>query len=151
MKTFDLKTPETRECPSPAADSFHVLQTNFTTDHEYALSLECTAEALATENRRLGYQLDLLASENRRLRGAAEQMRAELLVFNKLLEPLHAVAEQMDQQQLGCLSNQMLAVKARLASLHSSRSWRITAPLRWCDDIQRRLVRWLCKRLGSDD
>jgi FkbM family methyltransferase len=128
------------------------LQTNFTAAEEYALSLERTADALATENRRLGYQTAHLASENRRLRAAAEQMRAELLVFNKLLEPLHAIAERRHhEQELAGLNNELVAAKARLASAYSSRSWRLTAPLRWCDDIQRRVVRRLRTRLGGDD
>jgi FkbM family methyltransferase len=129
------------------------LRTKSATAEEYNLSLERTAEALAAENRRLGHQMAYLTSENRRLRQAAEQMRAELLLFNKLLEPLHAKAEQMDPQRRDhneepdSLNNPLVAAKARLASVYSSRSWRITAPLRWCDDIQRRLVRRLRGRL----
>jgi FkbM family methyltransferase len=77
------------------------------------------ADSLAVENRRLGDKIALLDFENRRLRGAAEQMRIELLDLQKLLEPSHARLE------------------SRLESIYNSRSWRITAPLRWCDNIIR--------------
>jgi hypothetical protein len=175
MKTSDLETPEASECALPVVDSFQSLQTNFTTGEEYALSLERTAKALAAENRRLGCQITHLTSENQRLRGATEQMRTELLVFNKLLEPLHAIAElecrqrryhkqemaglnhepvtecRHHEDELAGLSIQLVEVKARLASLHSSRCWRVTAPLRWYDDLQRGVVKWLHKRLGGGD
>jgi FkbM family methyltransferase len=129
------------------------VRTKCTTIEEYDLSLERTAEALAAENRRLGHEMAHLTSENRRLRKGAEQMRSELLLFNKLLEPFQAKAEQRDPQRRDhneepdCSNNPLVAAKARLASVYSSRCWRLTAPLRWCDDIQRRLVRRLGKRL----
>jgi polysaccharide pyruvyl transferase WcaK-like protein len=49
------------------------------------------------------------------------------------------------------LNNELAAAKARLASVYSSLSWRLTAPLRWCDDIRRRLVRRVRKFLDADD
>jgi polysaccharide pyruvyl transferase WcaK-like protein len=52
-------------------------------------------------------------------------------------------------QELADLNNQLVAAKARLDSAYSSRSWRLTAPLRWCDDIQRRVVRRLRRRFGG--
>jgi FkbM family methyltransferase len=129
------------------------LRTNFAASQEYAFSLKAqvdealrTAEALAVENRRIGHQTAHLSSENRRLRGAAEQMRAELLVLNQLLEPLHAMTEQMERHRRDEI--ELAATKARLASAYSSRSWRLTAPLRWCDDIQRRIGTRLRKRPG---
>ena len=216
------------------------LRTNFTAAEEYASSLKMqldealhAADALAVENRRVGHRTAHLASENRRLRAATEQMRAELLVLNQLLEPLHAIREQLEQQrrqqkefsgvknelaglknqlltandELTALKNQLLtaneeiagvrkqlvaandelaavknllvaandealglknqlaatnqalagvknqldAADARLASAYSSRCWRLTAPLRWCDDIQRRLVRRIRKGMGVDE
>jgi hypothetical protein len=186
MMISNLKTPES-EGESPAVDSFgsephaiaclrrqvQALQNNFMAAEEHALSLERTAKALAAENRRLGHQIAHLTSENRRLRGAAEQMRAELLVFNKLFEPLltipapterqprdherepvglnnEPVAKRRDpERELAGLRNQLVAAQARLASAYSSRSWRLTAPLRWCDDIQRRVVRRLRRRFGG--
>ena len=129
------------------------VRTKCTTIEEYDLSLERTAEALAAENRRLGHEMAHLTAENRRLRKGAEQMRSELLLFNKLLESFQAKAEQRDPQRRDhneepdCSNSPLVAAKARLASVYSSRCWRLTAPLRWCDDIQRRLVRRLVKRL----
>jgi FkbM family methyltransferase len=76
------------------------------------------ADSLAAENRRLGDKIVLLDLENQRLRSGAEQMRSELLDLEKTLEPFHA----------------------RLESIYNSRSWRITAPLRWCDNIFRRIA-----------
>jgi chromosome segregation ATPase len=95
------------------ADRIQELQPDFTTAEEYAAALERTIEVLAAENRRLGPQYVHLASENRRLREAEEQMRAELLVLNKLLEQLPAMAEQTDREQrdhereLNDLTNQL--------------------------------------------
>ena len=167
MTRSKFKMLETSEQASLAIDSFSALEANFTTAEEYALSLERTAEALAAENRRLGHQITQMESENRRLRGGAEQMRAALLVFNRLLETVHVIAEQKDrqppqyehhpaalnneqvtesrsyEQELAGLRNQLVEAKARMTSVYSSRSWRLTAPLRWGDDIQRRIVRWL--------
>jgi hypothetical protein len=92
---------------------------------EYALSLQAqleealnVADSLAAENRRLRDKIALLDLENRRQRSGAEQMRSELLNLQKSLEPVHA----------------------RLESIYNSRSWRITAPLRWCDNIFRRIA-----------
>jgi FkbM family methyltransferase len=133
------------------------LRTNFAAAQEYAFSLKAqvdealrTAEALAVENRRIGHQTAHLTSENRRLRGAAEQMRAELLVLNQLLEPLHAIGEQMERQRLQH-EKELAAVRGRLSSAYSSRSWRLTAPLRWCDDIQRLIFKRLRKHPGAHD
>jgi chromosome segregation ATPase len=167
-----------RDVPPAIADPrgrIQELQTDFTTAEEYALALERTTEALAAENRQLGHRYAHLAAENRRLRGAAEQMRGELLAFNKLLDAVRAIAEQINRdrqshgQELGGLSNELaterrpdqqelvrvndelLATKARLASVYSSLCWRLTAPLRWCDDARRRVVSWLRKGLGGDE
>jgi hypothetical protein len=104
-----------RDVPRAIADlrgGIQGLQTDFTTAEEYAAALEGTIEALAAENRRLGHQYVRLASQNRRLRGAEEQMRAELLVLNKLLEqfPANQLAteHQEYQQQLAGLTNQLV-------------------------------------------
>jgi FkbM family methyltransferase len=270
-------------------DEVESLRTNFTAAEEYASPLKTqldealhAADALAVENRRVGHQTAHLASENRHLRAAAEQMRAELLRLNQLLEPLHAIGEQMERQrrqekelaglknqlvaaneelaglknrlvaadevlaglkkqlitaneelagvrnqlvaaneelpglkkqliaadeepaglkkqliaankelaglkkqlvvaneelaavrnqlvaaneelpglkkqliaankELAGLKKQLVAVDARLASAYSSRCWRLTAPLRWCDDIQRRLVGRIRKGMGVDE
>ena len=105
-----------RDVPRAIADlrgRIQELQPDFTTAEEYAAALERTVEALAAENRRLGHQYVHLASENRRLRGAAEQMRAELLVLNQLLEQLPAMAEQTDrgrrdhERELNDLTNKL--------------------------------------------
>jgi FkbM family methyltransferase len=157
VESMRTKCTTTEEYALSLETQVESLRTKCATAEEYDLSLERTAEALAAENRRLGHQMGHLASENRRLRQAAEQMRAELLLFNRLLEPLHAKAEQRDPQRRDHneepdgLNNRLVAAKARLASVYSSRSWRLTAPLRWCDDIQRRLVRRLRKLLSGDD
>jgi polysaccharide pyruvyl transferase WcaK-like protein len=81
---------------------------------------------------------DLLAESNRRI--------TELTGLNNQLDK-----ERRDhEQELAGLNHQLVAAKARLDSAYSSRSWRLTAPLRWCDDIQRRVVRQLRRRLGGD-
>jgi FkbM family methyltransferase len=185
------------------------LRTNFTAAEEYTLSLRThldealrAADALAVENRRIGHQTAHLTSENRRLYRAGEQMRTELLFLNQLLEPLHAMAEKMEQQrrchenelagaknelagaknelagaknelagaknelagarnelasvknelagaknelagarnELASVKNELTFANARLASAYLSRCWRLTAPLRWCDGIQRRIL-----------
>ena len=81
-------------------------------------------EALATENRQIGHRVVYLTTENRRLQNGAEQMRTEILALNRLLEQLGALA----------------AADARLKSVYSSLSWRLTKPLRWCDAVLRRLA-----------
>jgi FkbM family methyltransferase len=213
------------------------LRANFTAAEEFALSLRThldealrTADALAVENRRIGHQTTHLTSENHRLRRAGEQVRAELLILNQLLEPLHAMAEQMEGQrrdyenelagaknelagaknelagaknelagaknelagaknelagaknelagaknelagaknelagaknelagaknelagaknelagaknELAGAKNELASVNARLTSVYLSNCWRLTAPLRWCDGIQRRIL-----------
>jgi hypothetical protein len=45
--------------------------------------------------------------------------------------------------EMAGLKSELVDAKARLASAYLSRSWRLTAPLRWCDEIQRRVVRRL--------
>lgn len=92
----------------------------------------------------LRLQRDNLTFENRRLRRAVEQMRAELLALNQMLEPLHTMTEQLEQQKA-----ELVASKARLTSVYSSHSWLLTAPLRWCDGIRRRIATRR-KRLGGD-
>jgi chromosome segregation ATPase len=102
-------------------------------------SLQFNSKAAEECARVLRLQAANLTSENRRLRRAGEQMRAELLALDQLLEPLHAMTEQRE----------MLAdCQAELASVYSSLSWRLTAVLRWCDGIQRRIAAQR-KRLGA--
>jgi hypothetical protein len=60
------------------------------------------------------------------------------------LEPLHTMTEQLEQQKA-----ELVASKARLTSVYSSHSWLLTAPLRWCDGIRRRIATRR-KRLGGD-
>jgi len=62
-----------------------------------------------------------------------------------------AESQRTIELEMAGLKNELVAAKARLASACSSRSWRFTAPLRWCDHIQRNVVRQLRKRLGADD
>jgi polysaccharide pyruvyl transferase WcaK-like protein len=45
--------------------------------------------------------------------------------------------------EMAGLKGELVEAKARLASVYSSRCWRLTTPLRWCDDIQRRFLRRL--------
>jgi FkbM family methyltransferase len=114
-------------------DDVKSLRASFSTAEKYALSLKAESMHLTSETTRL-------TSENRRLQEAAEQMRAELLVLNQFMEQLHAVSEQLELRK-----RELSLAKARLASAYSSLSWRLTAPLRWCDDFQRRIVSLLRK------
>jgi FkbM family methyltransferase len=110
-------------------DEVESLRTKFTPAEQYASPLKTqldealhAADALAVENRRVGHQTAHLAYENRRLRAAAEQMRAELLRLNQLLEPLHAIGEQMERQrrqerELAGLKNQLVVANEELAGL----------------------------------
>jgi polysaccharide pyruvyl transferase WcaK-like protein len=88
-----------------------------------------------------------LAGLNNQLVTERRHREQELAGLNNQL-----VAERRHhEQELAGLNNQLVAAKARLGSVYSSRSWRLTAPLRWCDDIQRRAVRRLRKYLVGDD
>jgi chromosome segregation ATPase len=100
------------------------------------------ADALAMENRRIGHQRAALNDENRRLRGASEQMRRELTVLNELLEPLHILAEQQQPcyDESAELKRKLAAANARLESVYSSRCWLLTAPLRWIDKVLYRVI-----------
>jgi FkbM family methyltransferase len=79
------------------------------------------ADALATENRRIGYQRAALSDENRRLRGASEQMHRELMVLNQLLEPLHTLAEQLQacSDESAEWKRKLAAADARLELVYS--------------------------------
>jgi polysaccharide pyruvyl transferase WcaK-like protein len=79
----------------------------------------------------------LLAESGRRI--------TELAALNNQL----VTERRHHDQELAALNNELVAAKARLASAYSSRSWRLTASLRWCDDLQRRFVRRLQKCLGG--
>ena len=127
------------------------LRTNFSAAEKYALALQ--------------NQTAHLVSENRRLQEAAEQMRAELLVLNQFLEQLHSVSEQLELQKqelaaanarlelansrLELANSRLELADSRLASAYSSLCWRSTAPLRWCDDIQQRILTRLRKDRGD--
>jgi FkbM family methyltransferase len=121
------------------------------------------AESLAGENRRLGQQVSNLTNENRRWRNAADQMRAEIAVLNRLLEPLHVVTEQMDhvrrrhENEMHLLRTEMARqnsemqaerqrqdaelreMHARLRNVYASRSWLLTRPWRVTGRVLRRL------------
>jgi hypothetical protein len=61
------------------------------------------------------------------------------------------IVRQDHEQELVAFDDRLVAANARLKSVLASRSWRSTAPLRWFDDAQRRVLRWLRKRLGGDE
>jgi FkbM family methyltransferase len=107
--------------------------------------LRAQAESLRTHYGEALRVADALAIENQRLLRAGEQMRAELLVLNQLLEQLHTT-----QEALAGANTKLVDANARLASAYSSLCWRLTAPLRWCDDVQRRILTQLRKRLSDD-
>ena len=70
-------------------------------------------ESLAAENRRLGNQSLKLANESGRYRKVADQLRNELTVLNRWLEPMHAMHEQLERvrrhyaEELGLLRAEM--------------------------------------------
>jgi hypothetical protein len=53
--------------------------------------------------------------------------------------------------EMAALKNELVDAKARLASAYSSRSWRLTTPLRWCDEISVSSLGGFEKCLGGDD
>jgi hypothetical protein len=61
------------------------------------------------------------------------------------------IVRQDHEQESVAFDDRLVAANARLKSVLASRSWRSTAPLRWFDDAQRRVLRWLRKRLGGDE
>ena len=100
------------------------LHTNCRAAEEYASSLKSelgealrAADALARENRRIGHQTADLNSENRRLRKAAQQMGRELLVLNKLLEPLCERMERQRQHYENELERLLIAANALQANV----------------------------------
>lgn len=133
--------------------------------HDEAMA---AATALAAENRRLGHQQVHLASENRRLRSAAEQMRNEIHTLNRLLEPLHTMAEHMEsrrwhheqelhtmradydrrcgetkaelQTELRRREAELHDATMRLHMIYGSRSWRLTRPWRFAGRLVKRLA-----------
>jgi polysaccharide pyruvyl transferase WcaK-like protein len=54
------------------------------------------------------------------------------------------------EDRMDDLQSELASAKARLASVYSSRSWRLTKTLRWCDDIQRRVVERVRRRFGAE-
>lgn len=158
------------------------LQTNFDTAERYAHSLQAAddearrgaaekeseydraldiADALATENRKLQQKSRSQANETRRLRAATDRMQTEIIVLNRLLEPLHAAIEHQDQMvrrfaelvrehqqvsrdhvsQVERLQGETRHIQSRLQAVYASRSWLMTKP--W------RVVGRLLKRLGG--
>jgi FkbM family methyltransferase len=145
------------------------------------VDLRAQLKAIQIEFKRAEEYAHALVLENRRLGRAGEQMRAELLTMNQLLEPLHAITEQVERQkeqlrqqkeqlrqqneqlqqqneqlqqqneQLQQQKESLVVSCARLNSVYSSLSWRLTAPLRLCNGIQRRIVARLRKRLRGVD
>jgi FkbM family methyltransferase len=141
------------------------LRTEFASSEGHAHSLQAALAELASENRRLGQQASNLAKQNQRWRSAAEQMRAEITVLNRLLEPLHAVAEQMKHMRQGHerelqllrtemqrqiseeqaerqrLDAELREIHARLQNVYASRSWLLTKPWRFAGRVLKRLGR----------
>jgi FkbM family methyltransferase len=107
-------------------------------------AVEDCARSLQAENGRIGHENAHLSLENRRLSKSAEQMRAELLTLNRLLEPLHAMSEQLEQrdvelrevharmsEQLEQRDVELREVHARLQGIYTSNSWFLTKPWRF--------------------
>jgi FkbM family methyltransferase len=149
VKLLGVKLMAAEEHASEKQSEFNSLTAKLSVAENQALTLRSegeevlrTADALAMENRRIGHQRAALSDENRRLRGASEQMRRELMVLNQLLEPLHTLAK----QQRACydesaeLKRKLTRADARLESVYSSRCWLLTAPLRWIDKVLHRVI-----------
>jgi hypothetical protein len=92
------------------------------------------------------------------LRDATEQMRGEILTLNRLLEPLHAVAEERERQRrdhaaeldrlgeetrlaLQRRDEETQQLRARLLHVYASRSWWLTKPWRYAGRLLRRFAR----------
>ena len=135
------------------------LQSHFAAAEQYAQSLQANqdevklehgralsaAETLVTENRKLQQQLRSHSNETRRLRTAADQMRAEITALNRMFEPLHAALEQASRA--GCdhadciehLNAELRQAHASLQVVRASRSWRLTKPWRLAGRMLSRL------------
>jgi FkbM family methyltransferase len=126
-----------------------------TSAHEKAFQ---TAGTLTSEKRRQGLRLAQLEPENRRLRDATEQMRGEILNLNRLLEPLHAAAEEHERLRrdhaaeldrlgeetrlaLQLRDEETQQLRARLLHVYASRSWWLTKPWRYTGRMLRRFAR----------
>ena len=112
------------------------------------------ADALATENRRLQQQVRSQTNETRRLRAAADQMRSEITVLSRMLEPLHIALEQSSQvsrdhaDRIDRLRADMAGTQAAmqiarddLRIVYASRSWQLTEPWRLLGRMLKRLKR----------
>jgi hypothetical protein len=98
-------------------------------------SLSATARAqidlVRNENRLVRLDLDDLREENRRLRAATVQMRAEIVLLSRALEPMHRLHEELEARRA-----EVDILAGRLAATYASTSWRLT-----------RLVRLLSRKL----
>ncbi|MCK8785472.1 hypothetical protein M0638_13865 [Roseomonas sp. NAR14] len=75
----------------------------------------------------LRHALEMTRQENRRLRGAAEQMRAEMLALNRSLAPWPQ--EEMEAR-LRRAKERIAALEQELAAVTGSSSWKLTGPYR---------------------
>jgi FkbM family methyltransferase len=125
-------------------------------------------ETLRAKTCQLGLDLDDLREENRRLRAAAGQMRAEILALSRALEPMHRLGDELERHraqagslarsvgerdvELGALRaalEQLRAAEAgerarsealarQLNAVHRSSSWLLTRPWRGVGRLLRR-------------
>jgi polysaccharide pyruvyl transferase WcaK-like protein len=117
-------------------------------------SIPTTAYSIDAKVASLETAFDLLKSQKIVQENEIRKLKAQMLEGTaRSRRSCDGLAEnrRVTELEMAGLKNELVDAKARLASAYSSRSWRLTAPLRWCDEIQRLVVRRLRKSLGGDD
>jgi polysaccharide pyruvyl transferase WcaK-like protein len=118
----------------------------------YRQSIPITPNSNNLEIVRSGTAFTMLRSQKIIQENQIRKLEARLLEETTASKKFCDLLAESDRRiaELAGLNNQLVAANARLDSIYSSRSWRLTTPLRWCDDIQRRAVRQLRRLLGGD-
>jgi hypothetical protein len=112
-----------------------------------AYSIDAKVAALETAFDLLKSQKIVQENEIRKLKA---QMLEETARSRRSCDGL-AENRRVTEFEMAALKNELVDAKARMVSGYSSRSWRLTAPLRWCDEISVSSLGGFEKCLGGDD